>query len=169
MKGYRKPIRRLITTMVIVDGHRTYVLLFTMKWPDITRQAWPHARVYSPTLIPKKDDRNLKINRNNRTPQILLPGPPFNVLIRWTWVHTHRATFPNLEGEAGKLLTTTALISRNSQLLEKYLDKPCGGRASVLLPLQASERTNRSPLPSSGVKGLVRLGWLWYISIQYSH
>ena len=46
--------------MVIVDGHRAYALLFTMKRPDITRQAWPHARVYSPTLIPKKDNRNSK-------------------------------------------------------------------------------------------------------------
>ena len=45
--------------MVIVDGHRAYALLFTMKRPDY-EAGMTHARVYSPTLIPKKDNRNSK-------------------------------------------------------------------------------------------------------------
>ena len=68
--------------------------LFAMKRPDITRQAWPHARVFSPTLIPKKDNRNSK-KLKQRRPQVLLPGPPFNVP-HPTDVSAHQAlaTFP---------------------------------------------------------------------------
>ena len=57
--------------MLIMDGHRACALLFTMKRPDIARQAWPHARISSPTLIPMKDNQNLK----NELKQPKTPNP----------------------------------------------------------------------------------------------
>ena len=48
----------------------------------------PCKSFFTDSLIPKKDNRNSENTRNNRRHKILLPGPPFNIPVRRTWVHT---------------------------------------------------------------------------------